>query len=45
MLPMRDNLHLAFVDVATRPDRQRRGHGTAMLEHLTGAPASTTGGR
>ena len=36
VLPMRDNLHLAFVDVATRPDRQGRGHGTAMLEHLTG---------
>jgi hypothetical protein len=31
-----DSRNLAMVDVATRPDVRRRGHGSAMLEHLTG---------
>ena len=30
-----DNRHIALVDVATHPDHRRRGHGSAMLEHLT----------
>ncbi|MGZ4429334.1 MAG: GNAT family N-acetyltransferase [Nocardioidaceae bacterium] len=34
-LPLRDNLHLAGVDVHTHPDQRRRGHGSAMLAHLT----------
>jgi GNAT superfamily N-acetyltransferase len=33
-LPQKDNLHLAFVDVHTLPDQRRRGHGSAMLDHL-----------
>jgi GNAT superfamily N-acetyltransferase len=32
--PLKDNRHLAFVDVATDPDHRRAGHGTAMLDHL-----------
>ena len=34
-LPLMDNLHLASVDVATHPSSRRRGHGSAMLAHLT----------
>ncbi len=34
-LPQLDNLTVARVDVATHPQARRRGHGTAMLEHLT----------
>lgn len=33
-LPLMDNTHLAFLDVNTHPDHRRRGHGSAMLEHL-----------
>ena len=32
--PLMDNLHIAHVDLATHPVHRRRGHGTAMLEHL-----------
>lgn len=35
-LPLKDNLHLANIEVSTHPDHRRRGHGSAMLEHLTG---------
>jgi GNAT superfamily N-acetyltransferase len=34
-LPQMDNLEVAKVDVATPPALSRRGHGAAMLEHLT----------
>ncbi len=34
-LPLKDNLHLANVEVGTHPEHRRRGHGSAMLEHLT----------
>ena len=34
-LPQMDNRHLARVDVATHPDHRGRGHGSALLEHLT----------
>lgn len=33
-LPLLDNLDVANLDVATRPGDRRRGHGSAMLEHL-----------
>ena len=32
-LPARDNRHLGFLDIAVRPERQRRGSGTALLRH------------
>ena len=32
-LPARDNRHLGFLDIAVRPERQRRGLGTALLRH------------
>jgi GNAT superfamily N-acetyltransferase len=35
-LPLKDNLHLATAQVHTHPEHRRRGHGTAMLEHLAG---------
>src|SRR5690242_2262218 len=35
-MPMMDNRHLAFLDVAVHPDHRRRGHGSVMLAHLTG---------
>ena len=34
-LPQMDNLHIGHVDVALHPDQRRRGHGSAMLAHLT----------
>jgi GNAT superfamily N-acetyltransferase len=34
-LPQMDNLDVARVDVGTRPEDRRRGHGSAMLGHLT----------
>ena len=34
-LPLLDNLSQARVDVATPPAERRRGHATAMLDHLT----------
>ncbi len=34
-LPQLDNLTVARVDVATHPQARRRGHGSAMLDHLT----------
>ena len=34
-LPQMDNLHIGYVDVAVHPDHRRRGHGSAMLAHLT----------
>jgi len=34
-LPMLDNVDNAVVNVSTRPTFRRRGHGTAMLQHLT----------
>ncbi|CAN7330696.1 GNAT family N-acetyltransferase [Knoellia sp. LjRoot47] len=45
MLPLRDNLELAMVDVAVDPDHRRRGVGTRALEHVTNlavAAARTT---
>jgi len=41
--PLKDNKHLAFVDVATDPDHRRAGHGTAMLDHLV--ELASQGGR
>ncbi len=35
-LPFRDNKHLGSLDVMVRPDRQRRGLGTALLRHAAG---------
>ena len=35
-LPFRDNKHLGGLDVMVRPDRQRRGLGTALLRHAAG---------
>jgi len=35
-LPLLDNLTQAHLDVATPPAERRRGHGAAMLAHLTG---------
>ena len=35
-----DNLHLAFVDVSVRPDRRRRGIGSALLKQLADAAKS-----
>ena len=35
-LPLRDNQHLGVLDLRVRPDRQRRGHGTALLRHAAG---------
>jgi GNAT superfamily N-acetyltransferase len=35
LLPQMDNLAVARVEVATRPDARGRGHGSAMLDHLT----------
>ena len=34
-LPARDNRHLGFLDITVRPERQRRGLGTALLRHAT----------
>ena len=34
-LPLMDNLHLAHVEVCTHPEQRHRGHGSAMLDHLT----------
>lgn len=34
MLPTRDNLATAHVEVSTHPDHRRCGYGSAMLEHL-----------
>lgn len=33
-LPLLDNLHLARVELDTRPDQRNRGYGSAMLAHL-----------
>ena len=38
--PMRDNVDLAVLQLWTRPDRRRRGHGSAMLEHLVSEAAA-----
>lgn len=35
LLPLKDNLHLAWVETHTHPGHRNRGHGSAMLEHLT----------
>ncbi|QNN51446.1 GNAT family N-acetyltransferase [Nocardioides mesophilus] len=35
VLPLLDNLTLAHAEWWTHPDHRRRGHGSAMLEHLT----------
>ena len=35
-LPARDNPHLAYLDMAVRPERQRHGLGTALLRHAAG---------
>jgi GNAT superfamily N-acetyltransferase len=35
-LPLKDNLSLAGFELFTHPDHRRRGHGSAMLDHLTG---------
>lgn len=35
VLHLKENLDIADVFVHTHPDRRRRGHGSAMLEHLT----------
>ncbi|QCW50097.1 GNAT family N-acetyltransferase [Nocardioides dongxiaopingii] len=37
VLPQRDNLTKAFVEVAVAPAHQRRGHGRTMLEHVEAA--------
>ncbi len=42
-LPSRDNTHLGFLEIAVRPDRQRRGLGTALLRHAAGR--ATAAGR
>ncbi|MFW5473934.1 GNAT family N-acetyltransferase [Knoellia sp. CPCC 206450] len=34
VLPRRDNLTLALLDLAVRPDHRRRGTGTLVLDHL-----------
>jgi GNAT superfamily N-acetyltransferase len=34
LMPLRDNDHYAEVALAVRPDRRRRGVGTALLDHL-----------
>jgi GNAT superfamily N-acetyltransferase len=39
-LPSRDNKHLGFLEIAVRPDRQRRGLGTALLRHAAGRAAA-----
>lgn len=39
VVPQRDNLTSAFVEVAVRPDHQGRGHGRAVLEHLEAVAA------
>src|ERR1700749_2633062 len=41
-LPSRDNPHLGILDIAVRPDRRRRGFGTALLRHA-GARAIANG--
>jgi hypothetical protein len=33
-MPLKDNLHLAVIEVGTTPERRHRGHGGRMLEHL-----------
>lgn len=33
-LPLKDNLHMAWVELHTHPDHRNRGHGSAMLERL-----------
>lgn len=43
-MPLMDNLETAHLDVDTRPESRRQGHGSAMLEHLT-ATAVTHGRR
>lgn len=35
LLPLKENLLVARLEAWTHPDRRRRGHGTAMLAHLT----------
>ena len=34
-LPLKDNLHLAWLDLDTHPDHRNRGYGSTMLGHLT----------
>jgi GNAT superfamily N-acetyltransferase len=34
VLPLKDNLHVAWGNVWTHPDHRRQGHGSAMLDHL-----------
>jgi GNAT superfamily N-acetyltransferase len=34
VLPLKDNLHVAWGSAWTHPDHRRQGHGSAMLEHL-----------
>jgi GNAT superfamily N-acetyltransferase len=36
-ISLRDNRHIASVEVDTHPAHRNRGHGTAMLEHLAAA--------
>ena len=35
-LPLRDNLHLAHIELHTHPGHRNRGYGGAMLAHLEG---------
>jgi GNAT superfamily N-acetyltransferase len=35
-MPQRDNKHLAWVGLSVMPEHRRRGHGTALFEHLVG---------
>ncbi|MCL8252792.1 GNAT family N-acetyltransferase [Aeromicrobium fastidiosum] len=34
VMPLKDNTQFAFVEVFVPPEHRRRGHGTAVLEHL-----------
>ena len=36
VLPLKENLHVAWGNVWTHPDHRRQGHGSAMLDHLVG---------
>src|SRR3712207_5723114 len=33
-LPVRDNQHLVWAEITTRPDRRRQGHGSTMMAEV-----------